>query len=365
MKVLHVNAGLEKGGGLTHIVNLLAEAKQAGQDFELLVFAEGPVAQAARERGIKVAVLGASSRYDLFLPGRLKKFINEGGYDLVHTHGARANLFMSLVHRKLKAKWAVTVHSDPMIDFEGRGLAGRIFTKLNLRAIKQADCVFAVTQRLGKMLAKRDGVDPGKLHVIYNGINFHTEAQIPAKVPHHHFNLINVGRCEKVKGQDLLIRAVKQVDDQRLQLHIAGDGSQLDQLRQLVADLDMGGQVFFHGFMSQSDLQALYAQMDLAVLSSYSESFPLVLLEASDNLLPLLATDVGDMHEMIPDKEHGLIAEVGSVNSLAEGLKQYLQKSPAELEEMALSEKAYLSGRFSLQKQLASIMAVYQKLVRH
>ena len=336
MKVLHVNAGLEKGGGLTHIVNLLAEAKQAGQDFELLVFAEGPVAQAARERGIKVAVLGASSRYDLFLPGRLKKFINEGGYDLVHTHGARANLFMSLVHRKLKAKWTVTVHSDPMIDFEGRGLAGRIFTKLNLRAIKQADCVFAVTQRFAKMLAERDGVDPGKLHVIYNGINFHTEAQIPAKVPHHHFNLINVGRCEKVKGQDLLIRAVKQVDDQRLQLHIAGDGSQLDQLRQLVADLDMGGQVFFHGCMSQSDLQALYARMDLA-----------------------------DMHEMIPDKQHGLIAEVGSVNSLAEGLKQYLQKSPAELEEMALSEKAYLSGRFSLQKQLASIMAVYQKLMKH
>ena len=117
--------------------------------------------------------------------------------------------------------------------------------------------------------------------------------------------------------------------------------------------------------MSQSDLQALYARMDLAVLSSYSESFPLVLLEASDNLLPLLATDVGDMHEMIPDKQHGLIAEVGSVNSLAEGLKQYLQKSPAELEEMALSEKAYLSGRFSLQKQLASIMAVYQKLMKH
>jgi glycosyltransferase involved in cell wall biosynthesis len=365
MKVLHVNAGLEKGGGLTHIVNLLAEAKQAGQDFELLVFAEGPVAQAARERGIKVAVLGASSRYDLFLPGRLKKFINEGGYDLVHTHGARANLFMSLVHRKLKAKWAVTVHSDPMIDFEGRGLAGRIFTKLNLRAIKQADCVFAVTQRFGKMLAERDGVDPAKLHVIYNGITFHTDAQIPAKVPHHHFNLINVGRLEKVKGQDLLIRAVKQVDDQRVQLHIAGDGSQLDQLRQLVADLDMGGQVFFHGFMSQSDLQALYAQMDLAVLSSYSESFPLVLLEASDNLLPLLATDVGDMHEMIPDKEHGLIAEVGSVDSLAACLKQYLQKSPAELEDLALREKAYLAGRFSLAKQLASIMAVYQQILRH
>ena len=47
MKVLHVNAGLENGGGLSHIVNLLTEAKNEGKDFELLTLAEGPVAQAA------------------------------------------------------------------------------------------------------------------------------------------------------------------------------------------------------------------------------------------------------------------------------------------------------------------------------
>ena len=71
MKVLHINAGLESGGGLTHIVNLLSQAKKAGQDFDLLTFAEGPVAQAAREKGIKTIVLGGSSRYDLALLKRL------------------------------------------------------------------------------------------------------------------------------------------------------------------------------------------------------------------------------------------------------------------------------------------------------
>ena len=53
MKVLHINAGLENGGGLSHIVNLLTEAKLENQDWELLTLAKGPVSEAAQKKGIK------------------------------------------------------------------------------------------------------------------------------------------------------------------------------------------------------------------------------------------------------------------------------------------------------------------------
>lgn len=78
MKVLHINAGLEKGGGLSHIVNLLTEAKIENADFELLTLADGPVAQTAKKAGIKTTILGAQSRYDLSVLKRLTKFINRG-----------------------------------------------------------------------------------------------------------------------------------------------------------------------------------------------------------------------------------------------------------------------------------------------
>lgn len=137
MKVLHINAGLENGGGLTHIINLLTEARDEGDDFELLTLAEGPVAKAARIAGINTHVLGAQSRYDLNSLKKLTQFINAGHYDIVHTHGARANMFVSLIHKKITAIWCVTVHSDPYLDFEGRGIIGKIFTKLNLHALKK------------------------------------------------------------------------------------------------------------------------------------------------------------------------------------------------------------------------------------
>ena len=152
MKVLHVNAGLEKGGGLSHIVNLLTEANRQDADFELLTLADGPVAKAAKKAGIKTTILGAQSRYDLTVLKRLAKFINNGNFDIVHTHGARANLFVSMIKKQIKAKWIITVHSDPLKDFEGRGMIGNIFTKLNIMALKKADGIFAITQNFSDLL---------------------------------------------------------------------------------------------------------------------------------------------------------------------------------------------------------------------
>lgn len=364
MKVLHVNAGLESGGGLTHIVNLLTEAKKEKQNFELLTLAEGPVAQAARKAGITTHVLGAHSRYDLGALKRLVVFINSGKYDIVHTHGARANLFLSLIHTRIKAAWCITVHSDPYLDFEGRGLLGKIFTWLNLRALRRANCVFAVTQRFADLLKNKVGVAPEKVHVIYNGIVFHDNSKIPAKYDDQvYFNIVNVARTEKVKGQDLLLKALKQINDPHIKLHIAGDGSQLENLKALARQLDLAPQITFHGFMTQKQLRNLYRRMNLAVLTSYSESFPLVLLEAADNQLPILSTDVGDIHKMIPDQKHGFIAKIGNAASIAHEIKIAKNKEPAELKKMAKREKEYLAANFAINNQLTAIMTVYQSLV--
>lgn len=358
MKVLHINAGLESGGGLTHIVNLLSQAKKAGQAFDLLTFAEGPVAQAAREKGIKTIVLGGSSRYDLALLKRLKKTIKDGRYNLVHSHGARANLFVSLIKSSLPCPWLITVHSDPAIDFERRGIAGKIFTKLNLRAIKQADGVFAITPRFEKILLNY-GVKPSRIHVIYNGIDFRDNRNIAGKEDHAGFNIINVGRLEKVKGQDLLLKAFKAANLPQAHLYIAGSGSQEADLKKSRQDLALTNQVTFTGFLTQAELRQLYRKMDLAILSSYSESFPLVLLEAADNLLPLLATDVGGARELIPEGK-GWVVPVNEEKAMADQLRAIAALPKKELAAIAQTEKAYARQHFSLDRQLADVLAGYQ-----
>ncbi|GFZ26347.1 glycosyltransferase [Lactobacillus corticis] len=362
MKILFVNAGLESGGGLTHIVNLMIEAKKQKAPIELLVLSEGPVAQAARQAGIEPLVLGAKGRLDVMAFKRLAKVINDGNYDIVHTHGPRANLYLSLIHKKIKAKWCVTVHSDPFLDFAGRGTIGRIFTKLNLHALKKADCLFAITKRFYHLVVDQVGIPAERVHVIYNGIFYHDESQIPAKYSHEYFNVINVARTEKVKGQKLLLEAIKRLDDTSIRLHIVGNGSELENLEDYAKKLGLGPEVTFHGFLSQKKIMHMYRSMDLAVLSSYSESFPLVLLEASDNLVPILSTKVGDYEQMIPSSLYGFVAEVGDVDSLAEQLKIAANTPSEDLADMARREKEYLASHFSVAQQLADMMAVYRQL---
>lgn len=360
MKVLHVNAGLEKGGGLSHIVNLLTEAKKQDADFELLTLADGPVAIAAKKAGIKTTILGAQSRYDLTVLKRLTKFINNGNFDIVHTHGARANLFVSMIKKQIKAKWIITVHSDPLKDFEGRGMVGNIFTKLNILALKKADGIFAITQNFSDLLVEKIGIPKTKICVIYNGIFFHENAEIPKKYAHPYFNIINVGRTEKVKGQDLLLKAIKKINDKNVRLHIAGDGSEFNNLRALARDLGISAQVTFHGFLSHKEISKLYQKMDLAVLTSYSESFPLVLLEASDNLVPIMSTDVGDIEKMIPSEKYGFVAKIGNLNDISEKLSQAISSSKENLEKMAEKEKTYLMHAFSMKNQLVAIENYYK-----
>lgn len=364
MKVLHVNAGLEEGGGLTHIINLLKEAKIENQNFELLCLTQGPVARAAQNASLPVFVLGMRSRYDVGGLKQLVTFINQGNYDIVHTHGARANLFLSLIKAKIKARWCVTVHSDPYLDFAHRGLLGRVFTAANMHALKKADAIFAVTEKFAQLLITKGRIIPDKVHAIYNGIFFHEDQYFAPKEYHASFNIINVARAEKVKGQELLLKAIKGLDNSNIHLYIAGDGSELATLKKLVQYLKLEKQVTFEGFLTHQQLEKLYRKMDLAVLSSYSESFPLVLLEASDNLVPIMSTNVGDIKMMIPDQRHGFVAQIGNLASITQTLNSAINLPAKKLTQMALCEKKYLASNFSLDKQLSSLMGVYQSLLK-
>ncbi|MGX4763130.1 glycosyltransferase family 4 protein [Holzapfeliella sp. JNUCC 72] len=360
MKILHVNAGLENGGGLYHIIQLLKEAKSKNAPFTLLTLAEGPVAQAAREAGIKTETFSKSSRYQLSILKDLKNYINEGQYDIVHTHGARANLFLSMIHRQISAKWVVTVHSDPLKDFESHGAIGKVFTKLNCRSLKKADGVLAVTDRFKNQLIKDIKLNPQKVSTIYNGIAF-TQNPLP-KVAHDGFNIINVARLVPIKGHKLLLQAIKDTNIPNLKLHLVGDGPLEDELKQYVNEHQLSNQVEFHGYLKQSQINQLYQTTDLAVLTSYSESFPLVMLEASDASVALLMTKVGDYQVMIPNEEHGFVADVGSVEMITSQLKKayqtYLNQT---LSSIAQRERDYLSTNFSIENQFSSIMKIYHQ----
>ncbi len=75
------------------------------------------------------------SRYDLSILKNISEFINKEKFDVVHTHGPRANFYVSLMKKRIKAKWVTTIHSDPFQDFTKQGLKGWNFYEIKFESL--------------------------------------------------------------------------------------------------------------------------------------------------------------------------------------------------------------------------------------
>lgn len=299
MRVLHINAGNEDGGARTYIVNLMKGQKLTQTESSLLTFEDGPVAKMARENDLKVAVMPQKQRFDLSILKPLIAYINNNQIDIVHTHGPRANYIVSLIHKKINAKWAITVHSDPRIDFSG--LKGKVMLKLNLHALKQADFLFYMNPNLKSYFEKLKIAD-NKLFEVFNAIDFSNSNPLPTR--HNTFNILEVARLVEVKNHKLLLNALSKVKF-NYRLTLVGDGPLMSELQTLAKDLGINEKVEFVGFKENTG--DYYEDCDISILTSKSESLPTVYLESAYYGRPVIATDVGATNKIINDTTGWLV----------------------------------------------------------
>ncbi|WP_225743287.1 glycosyltransferase family 4 protein [Marinilactibacillus sp. Marseille-P9653] len=358
MKILHINAGNEYGGGLFHIMSLFQGIDKI--DMELLVFEEGPVAENARKNGISVTVLPQRSRYDLSILSKLRKWINQNQFDIVHSHGPRANLLVGLIRSTMKAKWITTIHSDPTLDFQGRGLKGKVFEWLNLKSLTRPDHLIAISGEIKRILVQRH-VNEQHITVVHNGRAFEQSiSQQRISDKRNHFKMITVGRLEWVKGHRHLIEALKLVRFDNWELNICGIGEQELALRESVEKAGLKEKVHFLGWIEAKAVGDQIVESDILINPSLSESFPLVALEAGENKRPVIATDVGDVKEMIPDKTIGWLIPAEDPIALA----QAIEEAYFEWEQGTLKIKGTRfyewSKQFTIEKQGLETMEVYR-----
>lgn len=362
MKVLHINAGLEDGGGKNHILTLLSQFDPTTA--ELLVLENGIIADEAKRLGIVVHIFEQQSRYDLSILKRLTQFINNQSFDIVHTHGARANFIFSTIHKKVAAQWLITVHSDPTLDFMGRGIKGTLFTKFNLASLKKADHLIVVTNSLMKPLLQL-GINKNKLTIIYNGIQFNLDTTKPA-MTNDKFTLTCVARLHPIKGHERLLDSLHAADFTNFSLNLVGDGELKGTLEKKVQQLGIQENVHFLGFLNKPQVEEMIAHSDITVLASSNEGFPMVLLESANQKVPFIATDVGDVALLVPDKSYGWCVPADSVESLTTALNEaYNEWENHTLESKGERLYQLASNQFSLDRFYKETLSLYEKLTQH
>lgn len=366
-KILHLNAGTETGGGMIHILSLLKTLDKS--TFILGVMEDGQMLQEAKEAGIQTVNFQAKRRISMSLLKRIRAFLTKENIRCIHTHGPRANVYGYYLRKKLPIHWITTIHSDPSYDFKGRGLKGYMWEKIHMHAIREADRVIGISRGFTDRIIKVANIDPAKIVTTYNGIDF--EEMSTCDFSREDFNVnkdamvfMIVGRLEHVKGHHVAIKAFASFLEkvQNSYLLIVGSGSSEDVLKDQVHELDLETSVFFLG--NRKDAATLYELADVTILPSLSESFPLVLLESARAKIPVIASDVGGVSELISKEGLSWKTPAGNVQTLVKQMHAaHDAKASGDLQSIGEKFHSHASTQFSLENFAKNVYNVYNELL--
>lgn len=367
MKVIHLISGGDTGGAKTHVHSLLQNLSR-GMDITLVCFRDGPFAREAAELGIETRVCSGGFFSAL---REVRRMIAEEGFELVHTHGSRANLAGAILRSTCGRPVVSTIHSDYRLDYMGRPLAAATYGVLNVLALRRIKYHVGVSDAMRDLLISRR-FPRETTFAIYNGLDFSREpkrhdraafcARVGANVAPGDIVVGAAARLDPVKDLATLVRgfAAAREGHPELKLIIAGEGPERQALEALAKELGVRGAVTLAGWLD--DMEEFYSALDINALSSLSETFPYALTEGAAYRLPTVASAVGGIPRLIEDGKTGFLFAPGDWEKLGARLAQ-LASDPGLRERLGAAVHERAAREFSVEATCREQRAVYEEIL--
>lgn len=290
-------------GGLERVtVELVRGLQHRGRALHLIVVLEPSVPEpewvaGLRSDGIPTSILRIAGRDYLGEYAAIYRLIVRLNIAILHTHGYRADLIHARAARRAGIPVVSTVHG-----FTGRGQKGRFYEWLQCRALRGFDAVVAVSRPIAERLVHA-GVAPSAMRTIANGLpaksglsRGRAEARAALRLPPSGPVVGWVGRVSSEKGPDIMVRATVHLPP-KVSLCVIGDGPELEPTRALARTLGLAERVHFCGALPSA--ASYLSAFDLLALSSRTEGTPMVILEAARASIPVVATAVGGVPDVL------------------------------------------------------------------
>lgn len=253
-------------------------------------------------------------------PGMVPAVLS-GSWDVIHAHAygyfpTFAGTLGGLLDR---GSLVITPHADPGRPSREKRLFDRLVPRMTLQ---RAQRVIALTPREATYLATL-GVQPERIRVIPNGVDVGEFAAAKDGAGRgDRVTILFAGRCyPDQKGLEVLVRAMTRMPQGRIRLRIVGeDWGGYAVVSALVRELHLQDSVTLVGRVERPDLLREFANADIFVLPSLFDSFPMTLLEAMAAGLPVVATRVGGVPDIVDDGRTGILVNPGDEGSLARAL---------------------------------------------
>ena len=283
-------------------------------------------------------------------------------YDIIHCQfGHNGRLGAMLKELRLQKKLVVTFHGSDI----RRGISegGAIYREL----WNQADCLIAISEYNREHLL-RFGGDPKKIIYLPVGIDckrFNCRRS-PARVGSNPVRLLSVARLVNEKGLEFSLHAVHGLKQQRpdisLQYDIIGEGYLRSTLQELIDELALSDSVHLLGAKSQDEVIAALCSSDILVTPSLAEALPVSLMEAQAIGLPVVATRVGSVDQIVHDGRSGFLVPPGDAAALQRTLAELIQ-DPEQRAEMGRRGRLHVEQHFDIERLNDRLVDIYQHLL--
>ena len=297
-------------GGLESVVRMLAGAQvERGRAVTALLIVDAgaaphPLTEALRGARIAVRELSVPPRAYRQERRELIQLCRAIAPSVVHTHGYRADVLAASAARAAGLPVVSTVHG-----FTGGGFRNRLYERLQRLALRRADTVVAVSRPLVNALVA-SGVAADRVRFIPNGWDgaaplSRAEARRRLDIPAEATVVGWVGRLTSEKGPDVFTASVAELRNPTVTASVVGDGRRLADLQAQAHALGIAGRMRWHGRVA--DAGRLMAAFDVFVLSSRTEGTPIALFEAMAARVPIVATAVGGVPDVVTAGEAVLV----------------------------------------------------------
>jgi len=364
MKILHLRSSNFYGGperqlcehahrmiGSGYIV-AVGSFSENGRDPEFL--------KVAGDAGVPTAVIAVTHAYDWSAVVKIRQYLKAETVDIFCTHDYRSHLLGHLVRRKSTARHICFVRGYTQDNLKVRlyQLADRLF-------LRCADHIVTVSCAQVDRLSGW-GIPCSKLSVVHNAVAIEALSRLAAvdlRADHgwtpDNLVVVTAGRFSAEKGQRFLIDAAACCLNQNDQLRfiLFGDGPDLTVVQRLIARMGLSSKILCPGF--RRDLISALKGADILVNPSKSEGLPNIVLESMAVGVPVIATAVGGVPELVEDNRTGRLVKYGDVDRLSQAILELAGDSTTR-KRLAKAATEEVQQRFSFDRQAQLLEHIYK-----
>lgn len=367
MKILYVITKSEIGGAQTHLMEVVRYMHRTGHDVSVITGTTGWLTNELAAIDVDYEILPDMVREinpakDIKTINYICHILEDKQPDIIHCHSSKAGIVGRIAGAIKNVPAVFTAHGWAFTS--GVSPAKRIIyaaiEHMMLGITKRVICV----SEFDRQLAKRWFLhNYNRIVTVHNGIVDKTFNSNIAREDFLPLKLVSVARFSHQKNNMELIRAVEQINklySGSLQLNMVGDGPLLSEAQAYVTSHKLENDVHFLG--SRTDVDDILNKNDIFCLISNYEGLPISIIEAMRAGMPIIASDVGGVNELVQDEVNGFLIPRGNISELVDKLK-YILEHKKLIKSMGEASRKIYEEEYTADRMNQKILSVYNEVI--